>query len=58
MGREMWDAWRQSRGHWAVASKRHDWFGAGMAKSKRGVWYATIITVDEGGAWKRLLTGV
>jgi hypothetical protein len=47
---ELWqsamDAWRSSAGHWAVASRPHTWAGAAMAKSRRGVWFFCVITVD------------
>lgn len=43
---EMFTSWRQSPGHWSVASRKHSEYGSGMAKSKRGIWYATIITRD------------
>ncbi len=46
LGWEMFRCWRQSRGHWSVACRKHKWFGAGMAKSRRGIWYATIIVAD------------
>ncbi|MFA5056499.1 MAG: thioredoxin family protein [Opitutaceae bacterium] len=43
---EMFDCWRQSPGHWSVASRKHSEYGSGMARSRRGVWYACIITRD------------
>lgn len=46
IGDQMFEAWRQSSGHWRTASRVHAWFGAGMARSVRGTWYAAIITVD------------
>jgi hypothetical protein len=46
LGEEMFRSWRSSRGHWKTASKRHRWFGAGMARGENGVWYACIIGVD------------
>lgn len=47
LGAEMFKCWKFSKGHWSVASKRHDWIGAGMAMGRNRLWYATIMTVDE-----------
>jgi hypothetical protein len=43
LGYEMFKCWRQSPGHWSVASKQHRYFGADIAKGKNGIWYACII---------------
>jgi len=43
IAREMYDAWKQSPGHWGVASSRCDFYGAAMCRSSRGIWYATVI---------------
>ncbi len=46
LGTEMFKCWRQSSGHWAVACRKHKWFGAEMAEGRNGIWYATIIVAD------------
>jgi uncharacterized protein YkwD len=46
LGTEMFKCWSQSPGHWSVASVRHKYFGADMAKGSKGVWYGCIITAD------------
>jgi hypothetical protein len=46
LGKEMFVCWRQSPGHWSVASVKHKFFGADMAMGTNGVWYAAIITAD------------
>lgn len=46
LGDEMFKCWRQSPGHWAVASRVHKGYGADMAKGSNGVWYATILVGD------------
>jgi hypothetical protein len=46
VGTEMFRCWRQSPGHWSVASKKHKAFGADMAKGTNGVWYAAVIVGD------------
>ncbi len=43
LGWGMFEGWSQSRGHWKIASKKHDIFGASMALGKDGIWYACII---------------
>lgn len=40
---EAFRCWKQSKGHWSMASKRYHWFGSGIAKSSRGIYYMTII---------------
>jgi len=46
LGQEMFKCWRQSPGHWSVASRKHRFAGYGMAVGRRGVWYATILVAD------------
>jgi hypothetical protein len=46
LGTEMFTCWKQSPGHWSVASKKHQFFGADMAMSSSGIWYACIIVAD------------
>jgi hypothetical protein len=46
LGKEMFLCWEQSRGHWSVAKLAHKYFGADMAKSSKGIWYACIIVAD------------
>jgi len=46
LGASMWKSWRQSSGHWRVASKRHEAIGAEMARGRNGIWYGTILVVD------------
>lgn len=43
IGVEMWKSWSQSRGHWAIASRKPKWFGAAMSQGKNGIWYAAVI---------------
>lgn len=45
---EAFKCWKQSPGHWGVASERHKLFGAGLEKSKKGIWYMTIVIADGG----------
>jgi len=45
VGEDMYKSWRQSRGHWLVAKKRHQFIGAEMAKGSNGIWYACLIAV-------------
>jgi len=42
----MFDSWRQSSGHWNVVSKPHKLYGDGLAKSRQGIWYATVLVAD------------
>jgi SAM-dependent methyltransferase len=48
----MYDSWVQSRGpppradHWGVVSKPHKRYGDAISKSRRGVYYATILVAD------------
>jgi fermentation-respiration switch protein FrsA (DUF1100 family) len=44
---EAFRAWKQSKGHWGVASKRHALFGAALEKSSQGLWYMTIVVAGE-----------
>jgi len=46
IAREMYRCWKQSPGHWRVASTRHRYFGAAMAQGRNGIWYACIIVGD------------
>ena len=46
LGWEMFKCWSQSPGHWSVASKKHIYFGAAMAKGSNGVWYSCIIVAN------------
>jgi len=46
LGTEMFKCWFKSAGHWSVASKKHKYFGADMAKSSEGIWYAAILVAD------------
>jgi len=46
LGTEMFRCWEKSSGHWSVASKKHKYFGADMAKGKSGVWYACVLVAD------------
>lgn len=46
LGTEMFKSWRQSPGHWGIASKKHKYFGADIAKGSKGIWYACILTAD------------
>lgn len=44
--KNLYDAWRLSKGHWGVVSKPHKRFGDGLARSKGGVWYGCLIVAD------------
>jgi len=44
---EAFRAWRQSKGHWGVASKCWPLFGAAIRKSTQGLWYMTIVVAGE-----------
>ncbi len=46
LGKEMFESWKQSSGHWKVASTSHKYFGADMAKGSNGIWYACILVAD------------
>lgn len=46
LGAEMFKCWKQSPGHWDVASKKHRYMGGDVAKGNNGIWYACIITAD------------
>jgi hypothetical protein len=46
LGTGMFKSWVQSPGHWGVASKKHKYFGADMAKGSKGLWYACILVGD------------
>lgn len=38
--------WQRSPGHWSVVSRPHKRFGDGIARSRNGIWYSTIIVAD------------
>lgn len=40
---EAFKCWKQSPGHWKVASKEHRAYGYAMAKGRNDVWYFCII---------------
>jgi hypothetical protein len=44
---EAFRCWRQSGGHWQVASRQYILFGAGLAKSSRGIWYMSVVTAGK-----------
>jgi hypothetical protein len=46
IGRTMFESWQASPGHWRVVSTKHKRFGDGLAKSRRGIWYAAVIVAD------------
>lgn len=46
LGWEMFRCWQQSAGHWRVASRRHTYWGGGMARGGNWIWYACIIVAD------------
>lgn len=46
LGREMFSCWRQSSGHWSVASTPHRYYGIDMAQGGNGIWYACAIVAD------------
>ncbi len=43
---EFAESWRQSKGHWRIASRKHKWIGSGSACSRNGTWYGCLIVVD------------
>lgn len=43
---EMFRSWNLSPGHWAVASRKHTWYGAAMRQGANGVFYGAITVVD------------
>jgi hypothetical protein len=43
---EMFRCWRQSPGHWRVASVKHTYFGGDMAQGEDGIWYSCMIGAD------------
>lgn len=48
LGWGMFEAWHGAGGgHWSIASKKHDIFGASMALGENGVWYACIIVGNK-----------
>jgi hypothetical protein len=46
IGRTMFESWRASSGHWRVVSTPHKRYGDGLAKSRRGIWFAAVIIAD------------
>ena len=44
---EFFFCWRQSEGHWRIASWRHTFYGCGMAQGLSGRWYGCIIVADR-----------
>lgn len=38
--------WKQSSGHWSVASVKHKWIGMAMARGRNGVFYGVVICCD------------
>lgn len=52
IARGMYDSWAQSNGpyphadHWSVVSKPHKRYGDAISKSRRGVFYATVLVAD------------
>jgi uncharacterized protein YkwD len=46
LGEEMFRCWKQSEGHWKVASMKHKYFGCNMKKGKNGIYYCCIIVGD------------
>jgi len=40
-------SWKHSRGHWAVACRKHDAIGWGRARGKNGTHYTAVITFDK-----------
>lgn len=43
---EAFKCWKQSPGHWSVASKEHKYFGYGLAKGRNDIWYMCIIAAQ------------
>jgi hypothetical protein len=46
LARDAFRSWSYSSGHWRVVSTPHRRYGDGLAKSKQGVWFTTIIVAD------------
>lgn len=44
---EAFKCWKQSPGHWSVASKQHKAYGYAMAKGRNDVWYFCIIVGNQ-----------
>lgn len=40
---EAFKCWKHSPGHWLVASKQYDLFGAALNQSQSGIWFMTIV---------------
>jgi len=44
---EMFKCWRQSTGHWRIASVKHKFFGGDMCQNEEnGIWYSCMIGAD------------
>ena len=46
---DAWDSFQASPEHWAVASKKHTYWGGSMHQGSDGRWYVCIIVADEVG---------
>ena len=46
IGRCMFSTWKKSLVDWKIATRKHKYFGYGIAKSTRGIWYATIVVAN------------
>lgn len=46
---DAWDSFQASPKHWAVASKKHTYWGGSMHQGSDGRWYVCIIVADEVG---------
>ena len=44
--RDAFNSWSKSPGHWNVASRVHQAFGSGMARSRNGVYFSTILAMN------------
>ena len=48
--REQWaeyvKCWKQSPGHWRVASRKHRLIGVGSARGKNNIWYGVLLAID------------
>lgn len=53
IGKQMFDGWFQVRnqegpeGHWFVASRKWDHYGAGITRGHNGTWYCCVIVANE-----------
>lgn len=46
IAREAFNDWKQVPGHWRVVATPHKRFGDGLARSRRGVWFAAVVVAD------------